>query len=108
MSGLPTFRVIHGKGLTLLVDAFIDLVRRGSVPRLKLKIGGSMTAADDKYVQSLRDKLKAAGCDGRVEWHPNLTFSEKVKFFRDLTVFSVPATYGEAFGLYVIEALASG
>jgi glycosyltransferase involved in cell wall biosynthesis len=31
-----------------------------------------------------------------------------VHFFHDLTVFSVPATYGEAFGLYVIEAAASG
>jgi glycosyltransferase involved in cell wall biosynthesis len=47
-------------------------------------------------------------CDTRVEWRPNLDFKEKVHFFRDLTVFSVPATYGEAFGLYVIEAIASG
>jgi glycosyltransferase involved in cell wall biosynthesis len=44
----------------------------------------------------------------RVEWHPNVSFNEKVKFFRNLTAFSVPATYGEAFGLYVIEAMASG
>ena len=49
-----------------------------------------------------------AGLAERVEWHPNLSFSDKIKFFRDLTVFSVPATYGEAFGLYVIEAIASG
>jgi glycosyltransferase involved in cell wall biosynthesis len=101
-------RMIHGKGLTTLVDAFIELVRRGNVPRVKLKIGGSKTPGDENYVQELQAKLKAAGCEGRVEWHPNLTMSEKVKFFRDLTVFSVPATYGEAFGLYVVEALAAG
>jgi glycosyltransferase involved in cell wall biosynthesis len=29
-------------------------------------------------------------------------------FLRGLSVFSVPAPYGEAFGLYVIEALAAG
>ena len=32
-------RMIPGKGLGLLVDAYIDLVQRGTVPRLKLKIG---------------------------------------------------------------------
>jgi glycosyltransferase involved in cell wall biosynthesis len=101
-------RMIHGKGLTTLVDAYILLHQRGSVPRLKLKIGGSKTAGDEKYLAGLRAKLKAAGCEGRVEWHPNINFTDKVKFFRDLTVFSVPATYGEAFGLYILESIASG
>ncbi len=101
-------RMIHGKGLTTLVDAYISLVKRGTVPRLKLLIGGAKTLADDQYVADLQSKLKAAGCDQRVEWRPNLDFKEKVHFFRDLTVFSVPATYGEAFGLYVIESIASG
>jgi glycosyltransferase involved in cell wall biosynthesis len=101
-------RMIHGKGLTTLVDAYILLHQRGSVPRLKLKIGGSKTVGDEKYLAGLRAKLKAAGCEGRVEWHPNINFNDKVKFFRDLTVFSVPATYGEAFGLYILESIASG
>ncbi|MEQ1752001.1 MAG: glycosyltransferase family 4 protein [Prosthecobacter sp.] len=101
-------RMIHGKGLTTLVDAFIELAQRGTVPRVKLKIGGSKTAGDDKYLAGLQAKLKAAGCDQRVEWHPNVSFGDKVKFFRDLTVFSVPATYGEAFGLYILESIASG
>jgi len=101
-------RMIHGKGLTLLVDAFIDLVKRGKLPRVKLKIGGAVTAVDEKYVEGLKKKLKDNNCLQRVTFHPNLTFDQKVRFFRDLTVFSVPATYGEAFGLYVLEAVASG
>ncbi|MCX6855106.1 MAG: glycosyltransferase family 4 protein [Verrucomicrobia bacterium] len=101
-------RMIHGKGLTTLVDAFILLNQRGKVPRLKLKIGGAKTASDEKYISGLRAKLKASGYDRHVEWQPNLSFGDKVKFFRDLTVMSVPATYGEAFGLYVIESIASG
>lgn len=101
-------RMIHGKGLTTLIDAYILLNQRGNVPRLKLKIGGAKTAGDEKYIASLRAKLKAANCDRHVEWQPNLSFGDKVKFFRDLTLMSVPATYGEAFGLYVIESIASG
>lgn len=101
-------RMIHGKGLTTLVDAFIEIVSRGRLPRLKLKIGGAETPADVRYVKDLQDKLKAAGCLERVQFHPNLSLQDKLRFFRDLTVFSVPATYGEAFGLYVIEAVACG
>ncbi|MDB6020893.1 MAG: hypothetical protein JWQ04_750, partial [Pedosphaera sp.] len=43
-----------------------------------------------------------------VEFFPNVDRAGKQAFFRSLSVFSVPALYGEAFGLYVIEALASG
>jgi glycosyltransferase involved in cell wall biosynthesis len=101
-------RMIHGKGLTQVVDAFIQLAQRGTVPRLKLKVGGAYTLADEAYVAGLKKKLAEAGLAQRVEWHPNVSFQDKVRFFRDLTVFSVPANYGEAFGLYVVEAVASG
>jgi glycosyltransferase involved in cell wall biosynthesis len=43
-----------------------------------------------------------------VEFCPNLDRPAKLAFLHSLTVFSVPALYGEAFGLYVIEALAAG
>jgi len=101
-------RMIHGKGLTTLVDAFIDIAKRGTVPRVKLRIGGAKTPVDETYVASLIARLAESGLGNRVEWHPNVDFKGKVHFFHDLTVFSVPATYGEAFGLYVLEAAASG
>ena len=43
-----------------------------------------------------------------VEFHPNLDRVDKLAFLGSLSVFSVPALYGEAFGLYVIEAMAAG
>ena len=59
-------------------------------------------------ILELRARMQTDGVLDEVEFHPNLSRADKQKFLRSLSVFSVPATYGEAFGLYVIEALASG
>jgi glycosyltransferase involved in cell wall biosynthesis len=67
-----------------------------------------MTAADRPLVDDLRRRIGEAGRSADVEWRPNLSREEKLEFLRGLSVLSVPATHGEDFGLYVIEALASG
>ena len=101
-------RFVPGKGIGLLVDSFITLKKRGTIPGLKLRCAGSMTAGDTLYAEKLRAKLAAAGVAGDAEFLPNVSREEKIGFLEGLTVFSVPATYSEAFGLYVIEALAAG
>ncbi|MEY2430133.1 MAG: hypothetical protein QOJ40_3018 [Verrucomicrobiota bacterium] len=101
-------RMCREKGLDKLVGAFIELRKRGRVSGLKLRIGGSCGPADEPFVSSLRERLKANGLLGDVEFCPNLDRPGKLAFLKSLSVFSVPAAYGEAFGLYVIEALASG
>jgi glycosyltransferase involved in cell wall biosynthesis len=101
-------RMSKDKGLDTLVEAFIVLKQRGNVPRLKLQIAGSCGPGDEPFVKSLRKRLAEAGYVGEVAFLPNLTRAEKIDFLRGLNVFSVPALYGEAFGLYVIEAQAAG
>jgi glycosyltransferase involved in cell wall biosynthesis len=101
-------RFTRGKGIGLLVEAFIALKKRGRFPRAKLSCAGSMTEGDARYVAVLKERLAAAGYADDVEWRPNVSREEKIAFLEGLTVFSVPATYGEAFGMYVIEALAAG
>jgi len=101
-------RLCAGKGLGTLVDAWLLLKQRGKVPGLRLKAGGSMTGTDGAYVDVQKEKIRAAGFAGDAAFHPNLELGQKQQFFRDMTVFSAPATYGEAFGLYVVEALACG
>jgi len=101
-------RMSKDKGLDMLVEAFIALKQRGKVPRLKLQIAGSCGPGDEPFVKALRKRLAEAGYIGEVAFLPNLTRAEKIDFLRGLTVFSVPALYGEAFGLYVIEAMAAG
>jgi glycosyltransferase involved in cell wall biosynthesis len=101
-------RMCKEKGLDTLVEAFIALRQRDRVKDLKLRIGGGCGPSDELFVNVLRERLSKAGLLGDVTFHPNLDRAAKLEFLRSLTVFSVPALYGEAFGLYVIEALASG
>ena len=97
-------RMCHSKGLGLLVDAFIQL----NDSSLTLAIAGTMGGGDEVYVAGLKKKLEKARLDNRVEWFPDLARQEKVDFLRDLSVFSVPVVYPEAFGLYLLEAMACG
>ena len=101
-------RMCRDKGLDTLVEAFIHLKNRGNVPRLKLHIGGGCGPGDEPFVKSLRVRLAEAGFIGEVSFSPNVNHAEKLAFLHALTVFSVPANYGEAFGLYLIEAMAAG
>lgn len=101
-------RMCADKGLGTLVDAFVALKRGGDLPRLRLKVAGAMLPADRPFVASLKQRLADVGVDDDAEFHPNIPGSEKTAFLQSLSVLSVPATYGESFGLYVLEALAHG
>jgi glycosyltransferase involved in cell wall biosynthesis len=101
-------RLCPEKGLGVLVEAFLEIRRRNRVPGLRLKVGGGCGPADAAYVADLRTRLAGAGALGQVSFHPNLDRQAKIDFLASLDVFSVPAGYGEAFGLYLIEALAAG
>jgi glycosyltransferase involved in cell wall biosynthesis len=101
-------RLCHGKGLHLLIEAFILIKQRGTLPGLRLRVGGAMTAVDEAYVSSQEARLVEAGVRGDVEILPNIPAEEKAGFLQSLSVLSVPAIYGEAFGLFVIEAMACG
>jgi glycosyltransferase involved in cell wall biosynthesis len=96
------------KGLDTLVEAFIRLRQRNRILHLKLRVGGGCGPGDAAFVRSLQARLQAKRYLSDVEFHPNLDRTAKQEFFRSLTVMSVPALYGEAFGLYLLEAMASG
>jgi len=101
-------RMCADKGLDILVDAFIDIRKRGNIPALKLKVGGNLNSWNESWVQSLKGKLQSAGVLPDVSFHPNIERAEKIQFLRSLDVFSVPAVCNEPFGFYVIESLAAG
>jgi glycosyltransferase involved in cell wall biosynthesis len=101
-------RMGPAKGLDTLVEAFLRLRQRGKVPGLRLEVGGACTAADEPFVRALQARLRQAGLAAEANFRPNLDRAAKRAFLRSLSVLSVPALCGEAFGLYVLEALACG
>ena len=101
-------RMCAEKGLGLAVDLFIELRRRGLIPDLKFRAGGGCGPRDVPFVEEQKGRLEAAGVLADTEFFPNVSRAGKISFLESLDVFCTPALYGEAFGLYVIEALAAG
>lgn len=101
-------RMCYSKGLSALVDTFIQIRANGRVPNLRLHIVGTQTSEDERYVAGLQKLLAEKGLADSVQFFPNVERDEKIRLLQGFSVMSVPATYGESFGLYVIEALAAG
>jgi glycosyltransferase involved in cell wall biosynthesis len=101
-------RMCREKGLELLVEAFLFLARELGDVTTRLRIAGAATAGDQPLITELKRRIARAGLESRVDWAPNVTREQKIAFLQGLTLFSVPAIYAEAFGLYVIEAMACG
>ncbi len=101
-------RLCRDKGLPLLVEAWLELRRRPEHAGLRLIAVGAALRGDFALVDELRQKVRAAGAGDAAEFHPNVERSAKLAHLARCAVFSVPATYGESFGLYLLEALASG
>ncbi len=101
-------RLCRQKGLDLVIDAFLELRQRGRHPGVRLRCFGAMTAEDERYVKTLQKRLAAAGCEELVEFHPNVSREEKIAHLQSLSLLSVPTVYGEAFGLFLLEAMAAG
>ena len=100
-------RMIREKGLHHFVEAFIHLRTHLKHPDARIHIAGAATAGDLKLIAELKLQLEAAGLPDQTTWSPNISREEKADMLASLTLFSVPATYPEAFGLYLIEAMAS-
>jgi glycosyltransferase involved in cell wall biosynthesis len=110
--GPPTIgyvaRLCRDKGLATLVEAFLLLRRRPEHARLRLLAAGATLASDRAALARLRARCAEAGLADAVEFRSNVSLGEKLDVLRRSTVFSVPATYGESFGLYLLEAWAMG
>ena len=101
-------RMSPALGLGRLVDAFIELKKVQGLENLKLRATGGMVGSDQAFISSLRKKLAKAGYENDAEFIEDFSREHRQAFLKSLSVLCVPVEQGEAFGTYIIEALASG
>ncbi len=101
-------KMTESLGLEILADAFAILKERGRVKGLRLRVMGGQTADDRPFLRRLRRKLARRGLEADVEFCAAFDRASRIDFLRSLAVMSVPAPRGEAFGTFILEALAAG
>ncbi|MFZ4522431.1 MAG: glycosyltransferase family 4 protein [Bacteroidales bacterium] len=101
-------RICEENGFEILVDAFILLKADPQFRQLKLKVTGGMTGDDQAFLHRQLNKLEINKIDQDMEIFPDFSTESLGSFFKGVSVLSVPVLKGEAFGLYQVEALASG
>lgn len=100
-------RMCESNGLEVLLDAFILLKKDPAWQEVKLIITGGSTGENDAFVKSIRKKIKNEGLESVVEFHKDFE-DGRHEFFKKVSMISVPVLEGEAFGLYLLESMASG
>jgi glycosyltransferase involved in cell wall biosynthesis len=101
-------RICEENGFEILIDAFIRLKADPRFDKLKLKVTGGMTNDDKPFLHRQLKKLTDYKIQHDIEIIHDFNLKSLQAFFSSITVLSVPVLHGEAYGLYQIEAMASG
>jgi len=95
-------------GFEILIDAFIKLKNDSQYNNAKLKVTGGKTGDDKLVINKQLKKLRQNNFSDDIEFIEDFRKESLGVFFEGLTVLTVPVVKGEAFGLFQLEALASG
>jgi glycosyltransferase involved in cell wall biosynthesis len=101
-------RIAPEKGLHALAEAYRALRSRPGVGQSRLLAAGYLAPEHQGYLYEVKAKLAAWGLGNEFEYRGELDRAGKVAFLHSLDALSVPATYAEPKGLFLLEAMASG
>lgn len=101
-------RINNYNGFDRLVDAFIEMKKQDQIPGLSLKICGGYTGVDKEFISAQIKKIRENNLEKSVKIYPEFAGEKKLEFFRDVDVISVPVRKYDGYGLYLLEANASG
>jgi glycosyltransferase involved in cell wall biosynthesis len=106
-------RLAPEKGLHFLAEAY-QLFRRRVTENgqtqgpIKLEVAGYLGRAQAAYLEDVKRQMASAGLGDEFSYHGAVDRAGKLAFLRSLDVLSVPATYDEPKGVFLLEAMASG
>jgi glycosyltransferase involved in cell wall biosynthesis len=101
-------RIAPEKGLRVLAEAYRHLRHDYPDMACRLHVGGYLAPSDQEYFDDVRRSIEGWGFGDDFHYVGETDFAGKIRFLNHLDVFSVPTTYAEPKGLYVLEALAAG
>jgi glycosyltransferase involved in cell wall biosynthesis len=101
-------RIAPEKGLHLLADAYVRLRRETEFSGATLEVAGYLAPEHREYLQAIQRKMKDAGMEQEFCYRGALDRLRKIDFLRNLSVLSVPCTYDEPKGIFLLEAMANG
>ena len=71
-------------------------------------MAGYLGPEHEQYLRDCEGTLIEAGLGAEFHYRGALNRTEKIEFLRKLDVFSVPTTYAEPKGMFLLEAMACG
>jgi glycosyltransferase involved in cell wall biosynthesis len=101
-------RLAPEKGLRLLAEAYVRLRTRMNGAPARLDVAGYMAPDQRRYLETARAVLAEAELVDEMTYRGELDRAGKRAFLHGLDVLSVPATYDEPKGMFLLEAMASG
>jgi glycosyltransferase involved in cell wall biosynthesis len=101
-------RVAPEKSLHLLAEAYRILRQERGVSGTRLEVAGYLAPEHRAYLAKIESQMSAWGLGSEFRYLGALDRTGKVAFFHSIDVLSVPSTYREPKGLYLLEAMACG
>jgi glycosyltransferase involved in cell wall biosynthesis len=101
-------RICPEKGLHRLVEAFALLCKKVDIKDLRLHVAGYLGKRDETYFQDIKKRVDELGLAEVFDYAGEVNRDEKIDFLQTVDVLSVPTTYSDPKGLFVLEALANG
>ncbi len=99
-------RVAPEKSLHVLAEAYRVLRHERGLAGLRLEAAGYLASEHRPYLARIEARMKAWGLADEFRYHGTLDRAQKVAFLHGIDVLSVPSTYKEPKGLYLLEAMA--
>jgi glycosyltransferase involved in cell wall biosynthesis len=101
-------RVCPEKGLHTLCEAYRYLRERTDFSGATLEAAGYLAPEHLPYLEKIERQMKDWGLGHEFQYRGVLDRAHKVDFLRNLNVLSVPSSYYEPKGIYLLEAMATG
>ena len=101
-------RIAPEKGLHVLCEAYRALREQAGEDQSRLVAAGYLPPEHRPYLDEIQRKMREWGLEREFDYRGEVDRAQKTSFLQSLDLFSVPTTYAEPKGLFLLEAFANG